>query len=204
MPDRLSVTEALIASGHVMRIVPQGTSMRPLLDGKRDSVVVSPLRLPPKKFSLVLYRDDQDVLVVHRVMEVDEDRKTCVLLGDGNIQKERGIPFGRISGVVTRICRNGREFSPRHPVYLIYVYLWRIFYRYRARLLRRVSGKGGKVMTNYEKPKISAVAKMENEQVFAKKSGNNSNNGRWGDGNPNSNNGGDGLGTWQGERGPGQ
>ena len=58
-------------------------------------------------------------------------------------------------------------------------------------------------MKNYEKPMITAIADMESEQVFAKKSGNNGNNGRWGSGNSNSHNGGDGLGTWQGERGPG-
>jgi hypothetical protein len=53
-------------------------------------------------------------------------------------------------------------------------------------------------MQNYEKPVISAIAEMESEQVFAKKSGNNSNNGRWGSGNPNSDNGGVNHGTWEG------
>ena len=53
-------------------------------------------------------------------------------------------------------------------------------------------------MVNYEKPEILEVAKLESEQVFAKKSGNNSNNGRWGSGNSNSHNGGEGIGAWTG------
>ena len=52
-------------------------------------------------------------------------------------------------------------------------------------------------MKLYEKPEISAIAEMKSEQVFAKQSGN-SNNGRWGSGNQNSNNNGVDHGTWQG------
>ena len=140
MSDRLSVTEALIQSGNQMRIVPQGTSMLPLLDGEKDSVVVASLCSPPEKFSLVLYRDDHDALVVHRVVNVCVETQTCVLLGDGNIALERDIPFSRICGVVTRICRHGCEFSVKHPFYLLYVYLWHMACRYRRHLLRRLSG----------------------------------------------------------------
>ena len=48
-------------------------------------------------------------------------------------------------------------------------------------------------MQQFEKPQIFAVSDLDGEQVFAKNSGN---NGRWGSGNPNSNNGGIGHGSW--------
>lgn len=53
-------------------------------------------------------------------------------------------------------------------------------------------------MTNYEKPTITDINKLESEQVFAKKSGGNGNNGRFGSGNSNSHNGGSGIGAWEG------
>ncbi|MBR4726859.1 MAG: hypothetical protein IK080_03115 [Clostridia bacterium] len=51
-------------------------------------------------------------------------------------------------------------------------------------------------MQKFETPVIVAINALESEQVFAKHSGNNSNNGRWGDGNENSNNHGQGHGDW--------
>lgn len=53
-------------------------------------------------------------------------------------------------------------------------------------------------MKSYEKPTIMNIVEMEAEQIFAKKSGSTDNNGRWGDGNQNSNNHGEGHGDWHG------
>ena len=136
MSELSSFTVSLIASGKAVRVVPCGVSMRPLLDGRKDSVVVAPLTAMPKKNSLVLYRDEQGDLTVHRVCAVDRESGACDLLGDGNLRIERGIARDRVYGQVTRICRGGREFSVKHPLYRCYVWLWRLLYRRRRRLLR--------------------------------------------------------------------
>lgn len=53
--------------------------------------------------------------------------------------------------------------------------------------------------SNFTKPEINEVGSSNFEHVFAGKSGVNSNNGRWGSGNKNSNNQGKGHGTWEGK-----
>ena len=136
MKDDASITAALIAEGHSVRLTPQGTSMLPLLDGRTDSVVVGPLQGTPRRGDLVLYRDANGVLVVHRVLCVHDETGACDLLGDGNVTTERAIPPARIFGRVCRICRSGREFSARNPLYLFYVWVWTHTKRFRRRLLQ--------------------------------------------------------------------
>ena len=138
MTEPLSVTEALVLSGKTLRLVPRGRSMLPLLDGESDSVVVVPLRSLPKRFSLALYRDAEDALVVHRVVAVHGETGTCDLLGDGNLRIERDVPLSSLCGVVERIRRRGHEFSVNHPVYKLYTYLWYILLLCRKRLLGRM------------------------------------------------------------------
>ncbi|MBR4726858.1 MAG: S24/S26 family peptidase [Clostridia bacterium] len=136
MKDDASITVALIAEGHAVRLTPQGVSMRPLLDGKTDSVVVGPLQGDPKPGDLVLFREAGGLLAVHRVLCVRGESGACDLLGDGNITPERDVPLRNVFGRVERICRRGREFSVRHPFYRIYVLIWMHTRRYRKKLLR--------------------------------------------------------------------
>lgn len=138
MTDIPSVTAALLREGRTMRVVPRGQSMFPTLNGVDDSVVVAPLQGVPKKNDLALYLDCQDQLVVHRVVAVDTANATCDMLGDGNITVERGVPWARVYGRVIRICRHGHEFSVGHPVYRCCVFAWRLLYRKRQPVLRRL------------------------------------------------------------------
>ena len=136
MKDDASITAALISAGRSVRITPHGNSMLPLLDGKNDSVVVGPLRGTPKKGDLVLFRDGEGALVLHRVIRVDAESRACDMLGDGNVTPEREIPPERIIGQAESICRKGRAFSVRHPLFVLYGWIWTHTVRRRARLLR--------------------------------------------------------------------
>ena len=138
MIEDASITVALIAEGHTVRLTPQGTSMLPLLNGKTDSVVVGPLQGAPKAGDLVFYRDANGTLVVHRVLQTNEAAGTCDIMGDGNLSVERGIPLTDVYGRADRICRNGREFSARNIFYLVYVLIWTHTKRFRRRLLELV------------------------------------------------------------------
>ena len=60
-------------------------------------------------------------------------------------------------------------------------------------------------MKAYATPQVEKVEfNYENNVVasFADNHGNGNNNGRWGDGNPNSHNGGEGIGAWHGGKNP--
>lgn len=135
MKDEPSITAALLASGRSVRVTPQGKSMLPLLDGKMDSVVVNPLRGSPKRGDLALYREPGGELVLHRITRVYAEKGVCDVRGDGNLGLEK-VPIACMYGVAGRICRKGREFSVRHPLYLAYVWGWCHTRRFRKKLLK--------------------------------------------------------------------
>ena len=136
MMEKPSITAALIASGRPMRLTPRGKSMLPLLDGEKDSVLAASFPGLPRKGDVVLYRDRSGALAVHRVIRVDKAGNCCDLLGDGNLAVEKAIPGENIYGRVERICRRGKDFSVRHPLYRLYGFAWVALRRYRKKLFR--------------------------------------------------------------------
>ena len=130
-----SITEALLGRGQQVRVVPSGTSMLPLLDGVADSVVIDGSQRDYIADDLVLYRDANGQLVLHRVWEAGSGIYT--MLGDGNIAKEPGILASATSGRAVEITRRGKTFPVTAPRYRLYCKLWRALYPIRRFLIRR-------------------------------------------------------------------
>lgn len=100
-----------------------GNSMRPLFFHKRDSVVLSacdPYSL--KRGDVPLYRRDNGLYVLHRIVRVDED--TYTLTGDAQWALEVGLPKKNVLAVMTGFIRKGRAVDCRCFGYRVYVAVW--------------------------------------------------------------------------------
>lgn len=91
-----------------VRFTPSGNSMRPFIEGEKDSVVLSPLNNPPRKGDILLARvqiADRKTFVLHRVLRVvkNGEDSSYILQGDGNLQGEEKCAKEDIIGIVKRI-----------------------------------------------------------------------------------------------------
>lgn len=125
----------LLAEGREVRFTPNGISMRPWIEGGRDSVVLRRLLRPAIVGDIVLAQsampDAQTAkYVLHRVVRVEENGKCVMLMGDGNLAGEEVCLSDDILGFVVRIenCRGWRKPLTRGR-------LWRMLLPYRKQLL---------------------------------------------------------------------
>lgn len=100
----------LLAEGKEVRFTPSGVSMRPFIEGDRDSVILSPLDSSPKKGDLLLAEatasDGQKKYVLHRLIDIEgaeTSEPLYILMGDGNLSGTESCTRAGIIGRVTRI-----------------------------------------------------------------------------------------------------
>lgn len=120
---------ALLQEGHQVRFTPSGVSMRPFIEGGKDSVVLE--RKPRYRVGDIVLMQLPTTYVLHRLIAVDGDRVT--LRGDGNLYGVEQGTQADILGYVTEIrspkgCRKiickGRVWHVLFPVrgFLLKVY----------------------------------------------------------------------------------
>lgn len=119
-----------------VRFTPSGNSMRPFIEGEKDSVVLAPLNRPPRKGDILLARvhiADRMTYVLHRVLRVEEnEQKTIyVLQGDGNLQGEERCTRDEIIGIVKRV-----EYPSGKRKMHSSACLWQCLMPYRRYLLK--------------------------------------------------------------------
>ena len=95
----------LLAEGKEVRFTPSGVSMRPFIEGDRDSVILTALKTPPRRGDILLAQTQtlcgKTTYVLHRLIRIEGD--TYVLQGDGNLAGEERCALGDIIGRVARI-----------------------------------------------------------------------------------------------------
>ena len=101
--------------------VPQGISMRPMIRGGQDAVVIEKLTNKPKRYDLVVYVRGKELGVIHRVIHAKEDK--YIICGDNCWQLEYVRP-DQIKGIVTEYCRKGKWHGGDYLPYKLYVHLW--------------------------------------------------------------------------------
>ncbi len=119
-----------IAQGGEVRLSPRGISMLPMLRQGRDSVVLSPVKAPLKKYDIILYQRDNGAYVLHRIVKVG---KTLTCIGDNQFEKESGVLKSQVIAVVSSFYREGKQIMVKNPSYQLYCRLW-----HASRILRRV------------------------------------------------------------------
>ena len=95
----------LLAEGKEVRFTPSGVSMRPFIEGDRDSVILAPLKRAPRRGDILLASTrtlcGNTTYVLHRLVRIEGE--TLILQGDGNLFGEETCLPGDVIGLVTRI-----------------------------------------------------------------------------------------------------
>ena len=121
--ELMPLIEDSLRQGLTVTLPVTGNSMRPLFRHKRDSVVLSacdPYSL--KRGDVPLYRRDNGVYVLHRIVRVDEDFYT--LTGDAQWALEVGLPKKNVLAVMTGYVRKGKKVNCCSFGYRVYAALW--------------------------------------------------------------------------------
>ena len=134
--DALILSEAIRLVGEGVEVIfpVNGRSMRPFIEGGRDSVVlVRPENVKP--MDVVLAKTEDNRYVIHRVMEIAGDRVT--LMGDGNLQGREHAECKQIYAKVTHVVHpNGYKKSLYTPFIQFVQKLWVKFLPLRRYLLK--------------------------------------------------------------------
>ena len=123
--DALILSEAirLVNEGVEVIFPVNGRSMRPFIEGGRDSVLLTRSE-SIKPMDIVLARVGDGRYVVHRILSIEGDRVT--LMGDGNLQGRETCECKEIYAKVTHVVTpNGKKillYTPfRHFVQKLWV-----------------------------------------------------------------------------------
>jgi len=102
--------DRLLREGREVLFTPGGISMRPFIEGGRDSVtLIRPHSLATG--DILLCRLPSGTYVLHRLIALDDDRLT--LMGDGNLQGTEQCTASDVIGKVIAIHRpSGRTYKP--------------------------------------------------------------------------------------------
>ena len=123
-----------LAAGQSVRYLPfRGVSMLPLLRQGKDSVEISPLPQKLQKYDLPVYQYPSGKYVMHRVVDVQEDRYIC--LGDNTYEYEY-VTHQMMIGVVTAFRRGEKRISVDAPAYRLYCRVWCAVFPLRKMLKR--------------------------------------------------------------------
>lgn len=105
-----------------------GESMRPMLRGGRDMIVVEPLKEKVKKYDVILFKDESSRYVLHRVVKIKKD--AVITRGDNTYFTETVAPEA-ILGILTKYNKNGKSHSVNDLSYKLYSRLRVFFYPLR-------------------------------------------------------------------------
>ena len=116
---------------------PLGKSMRPMLRGGKDNILVEKPTGRLKKFDVALYTRADGTSVLHRVVKVRE--KDYAIRGDNCDYTEYGVTDEDLIGVMTGFWRGERFVPADNRRYRLYVRL--NYAAYPLRWLRIRTGK---------------------------------------------------------------
>ena len=95
----------LLTEGKEVRFTPSGVSMRPFIEGDKDSVILAPVEQTPRVGDVLLAQVEtlcgRQTYVLHRLVRIEGER--YVLQGDGNLSGEEFCNRGDIIGRVIKI-----------------------------------------------------------------------------------------------------
>ena len=102
---------ALLSEGREVRFTPKGVSMRPFIEGGRDSVILKK-RTDYDIGDIVLVKLVNGCYLLHRIIEKSGEKLT--LMGDGNLKGTESALASDVIGMVTGIVKpNGKCVRPK-------------------------------------------------------------------------------------------
>lgn len=121
--DIIDIVVEKLNNGGKVTFTPKGKSMLPMLRDGEDVVVLSKPQGRLRLFDVPLYKRQNGVYVLHRIVNFDADG-SYVLCGDNQFQYEHGIKDEDIIGVVTAFYRKGKTYTVKSISYRLYVNFW--------------------------------------------------------------------------------
>jgi hypothetical protein len=113
----------LLSEGKEVRFTPSGVSMRPFIEGDKDSVILAPLNRAPQRGDILLAQVQtlcgRTTYVLHRLIRVEGEQLT--LMGDGNLAGTETCLRADVIGIVTRIESPKGRRKPLTRGYLWYI-----------------------------------------------------------------------------------
>ena len=106
--EQIYEIEPLLKAGACIQIYPQGYSMYPFIDPRRDEVVLAGIEEGSalRRGDVVLYRRENGMLVLHRIYKIGQDG--LYLLGDHQTAIEGPVRREQVKGKMTGMVRDGR------------------------------------------------------------------------------------------------
>lgn len=129
----------LLEEGKTVQIKPKGYSMYPMFLPGRDSAVLSKVnqnRL--KRGDVVLYRRDNQSLVLHRIWKITKN--DVFLVGDNQSSVEGPIKKSQIIGSLVFFLRRNKKISVHNPIYQLLSMGWLILRPFRDIIKSFVGG----------------------------------------------------------------
>ena len=128
----------LLTEGHTATLRVRGNSMRPFLEDRRDSIVLTAVTHIDVG-DAVLAEIAPGKYVFHRIIAIDGENVT--LMGDGNVRGTEHCTKADIKANATAVIRKGKEYSTTGRRWLRYSKCWmrlRPLRRYLLAIYRRL------------------------------------------------------------------
>lgn len=107
-----------LSCGEKVALTVTGNSMNPFLKNERDKAVLQKLEKEPKKGDIVFYRRKNGAYVLHRV--VKKKGNSFYFSGDAQTRVEGPIEKKQLLAVCKEVERNGKTFSSKSLLWLLY------------------------------------------------------------------------------------
>lgn len=122
--EQIYEIEPLLKAGACIQIYPQGYSMYPFIDPRRDEVVLAGIEEGSalRRGDVVLYRRENGMLVLHRIYKIGQDG--LYLLGDHQTAIEGPVRREQVKGKMTGMVRDGRYMDVGNPGYRMLSVVW--------------------------------------------------------------------------------
>lgn len=135
MPEEKASIEKLLREGQSVQFYPIGWSMYPLIVNGRDQVIVVPKgERKLRRGDVMLYRRENSILVLHRIVRVKPEG--LYMVGDNQKDIEGPLRPGQMLGVMTHVIRKGRTISVNDLPYRLYSGIWLMLRPVRPALSR--------------------------------------------------------------------
>ena len=124
LDEVIEVIEEILSSGGEFKFQPKGVSMRPLIVGGRDSVVLKSFDPNTvKKHDMLFYRRENGQFVLHRLIKIENDGR-FTMCGDNQLKLERRLDSSFVIGVVSGLYRKGKSYDLSGVSYRLYKTFW--------------------------------------------------------------------------------
>lgn len=122
--EYIAMLADLAEDGREVSMIVTGSSMNPFLCHGRDVVFFSRPDRPLRPGDMVFYKRADGQYVMHRIVR-QYDQQRFDMIGDAQLDIERGVSRGQIFALVTRVQRKGKEIGPGNFWWVFFAHVWR-------------------------------------------------------------------------------